>query len=75
VLTSVWDWLDSHADIVACGDFRHLSGLRAALLSDGVPCADMFLREQCNDGFEDSGILVIRKQNINYLDIITHDDR
>ena len=75
VLTSAWDWLDSHADIVACGNCSHLSGLRAALLSDGVPCTDMFLREQCSDRFEDDGILVIRKQNVNYLDIVVHDDR
>ncbi len=75
VLTSVWDCLDPHANIVACGDFRHLSGLRVALLSDGIPCTDMFLRERHSDEFEDSGILLIRRQNINYLDIITHDDR
>jgi hypothetical protein len=74
-LMCAWGYLDQHADIIACGDFRHLSGLREALLKDGIACTDMFLREQHSDVFEDSGILLIRKQNINYLDIIMHDDR
>jgi len=75
VLAHAWDYLDPHADIVACGDFKHLSGLREGLLKDGIPCTDMFLRERHSEEFEDSGILLIRKQNGNYVDIIAHDDR
>lgn len=74
-LESAWNYLDPYADIIACGDFGHLSGLREALLKDGVACTDMFLRERPSYKLEDSGILLIRKQNINYLDIIAHDDR
>lgn len=75
ILAQTWDSLDVYSDIIVCGHFRHLSGLRAALLREQVACSDMFLRERHSDEFEDSGVLLIRKQDTNYLGIIAHDDR